>query len=124
MIDFRLRNEHVVAAASDSSTAVILLDIVLGYGSHDDPAGAITPAIERAQQIASEAGRPLTIVGTVCGTETDPQGLARQEAALRAAGVLLAPSNAQAARLAARIVSGAAAGPVAAAGVGASGGEG
>ena len=41
MIDFRLRNEHIVAAAEDPSTAVILLDIVLGYGSHADPAGRI-----------------------------------------------------------------------------------
>jgi hypothetical protein len=124
MIDFRLRNEHIVATASDPSTAVMLVDIVLGYGSHDDPAGAIIPAIGQARQIARDAGRPLTIVGTVCGTESDPQGLTRQEATLRAAGVLLAPSNAQAARLAAWIVTGAAAGQVAAAGVGASGGEG
>ncbi|MFN8633207.1 MAG: acyl-CoA synthetase FdrA [Chloroflexota bacterium] len=106
MIDFRLRNEEIVAAAADSSTAVILLDIVLGYGSHADPAGAVTPALERARQVASSAGRPLTLVASVCGTETDPQGLAAQEAALRAAGVLLAPSNAQAVRLAARVVTG------------------
>src|SRR6185369_4343588 len=107
MIDFRLRNEYVVAAAEDPTTAVILLDVVLGYGSHADPAGAITPALERAQQVADGAGRALTIVATVCGTDTDPQGLSQQESTLRAAGVLLAPSNAQAARLAARVVSGA-----------------
>jgi len=111
MIDFRLRNEHVVAAASDPATAVILLDLVLGYGSHADPAGAIGPAIERAHRIAADAGRPLAIVASVCGTEADPQGLARQEAALRAAGLLLAPSNAQAARLAARVVAGSATSP-------------
>jgi FdrA protein len=124
MIDFRLRNEHVVEAASDPATAVILLDIVLGYGSHADPAGAIGPAIERARRIAADAGRPLTIVATVCGTEGDPQGLAQQEAALRAAGVLLAPSNAQAARLAARVVTGAASGSGVAVAAGASVGEG
>jgi succinyl-CoA synthetase alpha subunit len=122
MIDFRLRNEQIVEAASDPATAVILLDIVLGYGSHADPAGALVPAIERAQQVAAEAGRSLAIVGTVCGTEADPQGLARQEAAVRAAGVLLAPSNAQAARLAARVVAGARANV--AVGAGAAAGEG
>jgi len=104
MIDFRLRNEHVVAAAEDPSTAVILLDVVLGYGSHPDPAGAIAPAIERAVQAAAQAGRTLAIVASVCGAEGDPQGLDGQEATLRAAGALLTPSNAQAARLAARIV--------------------
>ena len=112
MIDFRLRNEHVVASAEDPTTAVILLDIVLGYGSHPDPAGAIVPAIERASRIAADAGRTLTVVASVCGTEGDPQGLDVQESTLRAAGVLLAPSNAQAARLAVRIVNGPSAGPI------------
>jgi FdrA protein len=40
----------------------------------------------------------------VCGTDEDPQGLERQEAALRDAGVLLTESNAAAARLAAALV--------------------
>jgi succinyl-CoA synthetase alpha subunit len=106
MIDFRLRNEQVVAAAQDPATAVILLDIVLGYGSHSDPAGAIAPAIERAHRVAAQAGRSVTFVASICGTAGDPQGIAAQESTLRAAGVLLAPSNAQAARLAARVVSG------------------
>jgi FdrA protein len=110
MIDFRLRNEQIVEVANDPSTAVILLDIVLGYGSHDDPATAIAPALARARELAANASRPLTFVASVCGTESDPQGLARQEELLRRAGVLLARSNAQAARLAARIVRGPSAG--------------
>jgi hypothetical protein len=39
----------------------------------------------------------------VCGTDEDPQGLQRQESALREAGVLLAESNARAVSLAAAI---------------------
>jgi succinyl-CoA synthetase alpha subunit len=101
MIDFRLRNERIVAAAGDGETAVLLLDIVLGYGSHPDPAGALGPALAEARARAAEAGRGLVLLGSVCGTAADPQGLDRQEAALRAAGVVLAPSNAEAARLAA-----------------------
>ncbi|MCC7371354.1 MAG: acyl-CoA synthetase FdrA [Chloroflexi bacterium] len=104
MIDFRLRNENIVAAAEDPSTAAILLDIVLGYGSHTDPAEAVRPALVKARAVAEAAGRSLTIVASVCGTDADPQGLARQEAALRAAGVVLAPSSAQAARVAVRVV--------------------
>jgi succinyl-CoA synthetase alpha subunit len=106
MIDFRLRNEQIVDAAMDASTAVILLDLVLGYGSHPDPAGAIAPAIRQARQLAAVAGRPLAVVASVCGAASDPQGLDQQEATLRAAGVILASSNARAARLAARIVAG------------------
>jgi FdrA protein len=104
MIDFRLRNERIVAAAQDSATAVILLDVVLGYGAHADPAGALVPAIEAATKAAAKRRRGLAFVASVCGTPADPQGLERQERRLAAAGVLLAPSNAQAARLAASLV--------------------
>ena len=107
MIDFRLRNEHIAAAAADPTTAVILLDVVLGYGAHPDPAGALLPAIDGAR--ARSDGRAVAFVASVCGTAGDPQNLARQEATLSAAGVILAPSNAEAARLAARLA-GAAAG--------------
>jgi succinyl-CoA synthetase alpha subunit len=103
MIDFRLRNERILAAAEDGATAVILLDVVLGYGAHPDPAGALVPAIEGAIKAASRGKRGLAFVASVCGTPADPQGLERQEAQLAAAGVLLAPSNAQAARLAASL---------------------
>ena len=104
MIDFRLRNERIVAAAREPATAVILLDVVLGYGAHPDPAAALAPAIAEARKIASRSKRGLVIVASVCGTAADPQNLERQEAALRAAGVHLAPSNAGAARLAAALV--------------------
>jgi FdrA protein len=42
-------------------------------------------------------------VVSICGTEGDPQGLRQQDAALRATGALLYPTNAQAARAAAAI---------------------
>ncbi|HXJ79566.1 MAG TPA: acyl-CoA synthetase FdrA [Candidatus Methylomirabilis sp.] len=103
MIDFRLRSERIVAAGMDPSTAVILLDVVLGYGAHPDPAGALVPAVERARATASEAGRALALVASVCGTAADPQHLPIQEDKLAAASVILAPSNAQAARLAAAL---------------------
>ncbi|HEY7648120.1 MAG TPA: acyl-CoA synthetase FdrA [Methylomirabilota bacterium] len=104
MIDFRLRNEYLQTVADDPTTAVVLLDVVLGYGSHPDPAGELVPAIEQARARAGRAGRPFIVVGSVCGTPRDFQDFTRQEARLEAAGVVLAPSNAAAARLAALIV--------------------
>jgi FdrA protein len=104
MIDFRLRNERLIQEAKDPETAVILLDIVLGYGSNMDPAGELVPAIQQAQKVAAKGKRKIIFVGSVCGTDSDPQNLSRQEELLRAAGVILAESNAQAARLAAAIV--------------------
>ena len=101
MIDSRLRSERLVAAADDPRTGVVLLDVVLGHGSHPDPAGALRPAITEARTRAERASRRLLLIGSICGTAADPQGLDRQEAARRVAGVVLASSNAEAARLAA-----------------------
>ena len=105
MIDHRLRNERMLKEAADPRTAVLLLDVVLGHGAHADPAAVMVPAIKQAQQRAAAGRRTLAIVGSVCGTPADPQNLRRQEAALRTAGMLLAPSNAAAVRLAASLVS-------------------
>ena len=104
MIDPRLRNEHLAAAAADPSTAVILLDVVLGYGANADPAGALASAIGPAREEAARDGRRFAVVASVCGTSRDPQDLVAEEARLADAGVILAPSNARAALLAARIV--------------------
>jgi FdrA protein len=106
MIDPRMRQDRLLVEAADPETAVILLDIVLGYGSNDDPAGVLIPTITAAREAAAAVSRHIAVVAHVCGTELDPQGLDRQEAALRAAGVLVASTNAQAARLAGLIVAG------------------
>jgi FdrA protein len=96
MIDGAVRREWIAREAADASVAVILLDVVLGYGAHPDPAGELASAIA--------AGRTsVAVVASVCGTDHDPQGRSRQEATLRNAGAVVMPSNAQAARLAARI---------------------
>jgi FdrA protein len=103
MIDQTLRSERMQKEAADPEVAVILFDVVLGYGAHPDPVAELVPAIRSAQAKAAAGGRQVAFVGSVCGTAADPQDLARQEAALRAAGVVLADSNAQAVRMAARI---------------------
>ena len=99
MIDYGPRLERIRDAASAPDTAAILIDVVLGTGAHEDPASALAPVI-------GEFDGPVA-VGSVCGTEADPQRLSRQEAALREAGTILAESNARAARIAAEIAGGA-----------------
>ena len=103
MIDARLRSERIAAVGADPRAGVLLLDVVLGYGSHPDPAGALADAISAARQQATDAGRYLAVVASICGTMSDPQPLAQQQATLSRLGVLVAPSNAQAARLAALV---------------------
>lgn len=103
MLDGRARREWILREGRDPATAVLLLDVFLGYGAHPDPAGEILPAIRAVQQEAVATGRHLAIVASVCGTDQDPQGRSAQVAALRSQGVLVMPSNAQASRLAALI---------------------
>jgi FdrA protein len=103
MIDGTLRREWILNAAQDSSTAVIMLDVILGYGAHPDPTGELLPAIQEAMRQAQAAGRHLAMVASVCGTEQDPQRRSTQVDVLRAHGVIVMPSNAQAARLTALI---------------------
>jgi FdrA protein len=96
MIEPELRDEHIARAAADPAVAVLLFDVVLGYGAHPDPAGVLAQALKGASK---------PVIASVTGTEQDPQRWSLQVAALRAAGVHVAPSNAHAALLAASIVS-------------------
>src|SRR5579859_669672 len=105
MIDAGLRLRRFAQEARDPTTAVIFLDIVLGYASHPDPASEFAPAIERARVAAAEEGRTLACIISLCGAEQDPQGLSAQRARLRQAGALVFTDNALAARAAAKIVS-------------------
>lgn len=104
MIDPSTRVARIAQEAADPETAVILLDIVLGYAGHMDPAGALVPAIHKAQLDAQAAGRRLLFVAFVCGTEEDPQVRSEQEAKLLEAGCVLGRSSTEAARMAAALV--------------------
>jgi len=102
MIDPESRVERIRREADDPSTAVILLDVVLGHGSHPDPASILAPACADA---ASRSGGPAVVV-YVLGTDADPQGLAGQRSQLEEAGCLLAPTGARAALMSAALIRG------------------
>jgi FdrA protein len=104
MIDNDLRIRRLLQEARDPATGVILMDVVLGYGAHPNPASELAPAIVQARAIAGEEWRGLPVIVSVTGTQDDPQGLARQTDALTAAGVVVCESNAAAARLAGLLV--------------------
>jgi len=103
MIDPGYRAERLVAEWADPEVAVILCDLVLGYGSHRNPAGVLAEAVRDAR---SRYGEGVTVVASVCGTENDPQILSVQEGLLKEAGVVVLPTNAFAAEVAGRIISG------------------
>jgi FdrA protein len=93
MMDNDLRIRRLHQEAEDPETALILLDVVLGYGSHPDPASELAPAIEEARAKVEAAGRHLEFVAIVVGTDEDPQDMAAQIKRLEAAGVTVFTSN-------------------------------
>ncbi len=95
MIDPSVRDSVLVDALSDETLGVVLLDVVIGFGAHEDPSSHIARIVEALDQ----SDCPV-VVASVTGTDSDPQGRAAQERKLNAAGVLVAPSNADAAELA------------------------
>lgn len=100
MIDPEVRIQKIEKYAEDEQTGIILFDVVLGYGAHEDMVGALLPAIEAAQTKAKTAGGDLYFVATVCGTTKDPQNYQDAVDRLKAAGVYVAESNAKAVQLA------------------------
>jgi len=93
MIDNDLRIRRLQQEAKDPEVAVILLDVVLGYSAHPDPASELAPAIAEARTKAEQAGRYLEVVATVIGTDEDPQDLDAQVRQLEEAGARVETSN-------------------------------
>ncbi|WP_144554976.1 acyl-CoA synthetase FdrA [Bacillus sp. X1(2014)] len=104
MIDPSTRISRFIQEAKDPSVGVIVMDFVLGYGAHEDPVGAMLPAIIEAKQNAEQEGRHLEIIGYVLGTELDPQNIEEQVEKLLAAGVTHASSSQNAGLLAREFV--------------------
>jgi FdrA protein len=96
-IDHRLRAQEIDKAFADPSVAILLVDVVLGWGCHADPAGELISALRTAR---TRYSKNLAVIASVCGTPDDPQDYNRQRQKLEAEGVFVAESNADAARLA------------------------
>jgi FdrA protein len=99
MIEPAVRDRPLADALADAEVGVILLDIVLGYGAHADPAGHLAGVL---------VGRDhrLLIFASVVGTDRDPQSRSVQASKLTEAGVIVADSNADAANMALTAIAG------------------
>ena len=93
MIDPTVRVEFMEKAMEDKSTSVILFDLVLGYGSHEDMANALAPSIEKLKTQAKAENRAIHFVTTICGTNRDPQNYANQKKIMEEAGVVVCDTN-------------------------------
>jgi len=106
MMDNELRIRRLFEEADDPEVAVILLDVVIGYGSHANPASEIAPAIRKCLDNAKKAGRYLEIDCIVTGTDEDPQDFDLQVKLLKEAGAWVDPSNEVVVRRVGRILRG------------------
>jgi FdrA protein len=104
MIDGTTRFQFIEKAAKQSDVAVILFDLVLGYGSHEDMATPLSKVVKRAIAEAANEGRRLYFVGSICGTKNDPQGYDTQLKLMQEAGAIITDSNFSAVRTALHII--------------------
>ena len=89
------RLERFRQEQADPQVGLIAMDIILGPGVAPDPASCYVPYMK---------ARPdIVYVCSVCGGEGDPQNKAAIKQMLREAGVIVADSNYESARLCARV---------------------
>jgi FdrA protein len=100
MIDPTPRVERIGREVEDPTLRVVLLDVVLGYGSHPDPGGALAEAIGKARKAFARHGGHLAFVISLCGTDEDPQNYREQKEKLEKAGAIVTGSSTRAAFLA------------------------
>ncbi len=93
MMDNEMRIRRLLEEAQDPQVAVIMLDVVIGFGSHHDPASELGPAVAKAKAIAEKEGRFLEVVVVATGTDEDPQVLDNQIEQMRAGGAWVSSSN-------------------------------
>ena len=103
LIDPRLRNAELIQQAASGEVALFVLDVILGYGSHPEPAHALAPSLMEAREAAEAAGRPFEVVVSLCGTEDDPQPYQQVRAVLEHYGVRVTRSSSMAAGVAGRV---------------------
>lgn len=99
MIDPTTRTIEIEKLATQPEVGVLLLDVVLGYGACEDPAGAVVDAIAQLQAKRG-TNAPLVTIATLTGTEQDPQGRSGQSEKLREAGIAVAETLEEAVLLA------------------------
>ena len=99
-----LKLARMTEALCDPAVAAVLVDLVVGHGSHPEQAELTAAAMAEAERKSRGASRGKPVIASVCGTEKDRPRRSAQAETLRRAGVVVPASNALAARLAAKSV--------------------
>ncbi len=100
MIDPSVRSERIDSLIQETDFGVLLIDVVLGFGSHADPAKAVAEAVKTVRKQRRE---PLIVIASVTGTEEDPQIRSVQIEKLREAGIVITSGPRESVMLAVRL---------------------
>ena len=98
MIAPTIRQEHIKKACEQEEIGLLLIDVILGYGSIDNPADSVVDCLQKRSN-----GLPI-IIASVTGTETDPQRRSKQVKILEDAGITVAQSSSHGAYIAAECI--------------------
>ncbi len=99
-----LKLDRLVEELTSDEVGVVLMDMVIGYGAHQDQANLVLQAIEKADKISGGKSKEKAIVMSVCGTDGDNPSLSAQIEELKKANIIILGSNAKAAIFAANIL--------------------
>lgn len=100
MIDPAGKHHRIMVEMSNPDVAVVLFDVVIGYGAYPDEAADLALLI----QSAAAGGKLPCLIASVTGSEADSPGRSDQVKKLQDAGVIVMPSNALAAKLACDVI--------------------
>lgn len=104
MIEPGLRNERLAVEITQPRVGLLLFDLILGFGSHADPAGVLAEGAKAARAAARRDGREIVAIASITGTDDDPQDLRLQRRKLEEAGIVVTKDNRSAAQLAAAVM--------------------
>lgn len=103
MIDPSIRNKFITDLANKPEIGVLLVDIVIGYGATEDPAGSLVTAVKTLQEKRG-SNNPIVVLGTITGTKEDPQCRSKQLAALKEGGIIVVNSLPELTHLSAELI--------------------
>ncbi|MBO1305929.1 acyl-CoA synthetase FdrA [Enterococcus sp. 669A] len=95
MIDPENRMNQLRGVVEDETAAVVMFDIVLGYGAHKNMAQEFANVLPEIQQALSAQEREVAFIATIVGTELDIQNYQQQKQILEACGVTVCQNNVQ-----------------------------
>jgi hypothetical protein len=106
MIDASYRIDRIMQEARDPEVGVLIIDMVMGTNTLEDPASVYVPPIKSAIVTAKSEGRNLAVIIHICASEDDEKNnLRTQEQQFSDAGCLVFKTNEETAFMAAAILS-------------------